>query len=187
MTDETRVEVRSVRELEDWLASGPTEWPVWLVTWKSHHPDHVSFGDLVESLLAYGWIDSRTRRIDDDRSELRVTPRKAGSMWSRVNKEKVAKLQSEGRMTDRGQAAVDRAKADGSWTILDDIDALVEPPDLAAALADSPAARESWDAWPPSLKRQSLWSLKSAKRDETRQRRLTAIVEAAEEGRRPFP
>ena len=186
MTDETRVEVRSVDELEGWLAVAPEEGPVWLVTWKSHHPDHVSFGDLVESLIAFGWIDSRTRRLDDDRSELRVTPRRPGSMWSRVNKEKVAKLQREGRMTDRGQAVVDRAKADGSWAILDDIDALEEPPDLVTALADTPAAKESWDTWPPSLKKQALSSQKSAKRDETRQRRLAVIVEAAEEGRRPF-
>jgi uncharacterized protein YdeI (YjbR/CyaY-like superfamily) len=186
MTEEIRVEVRSVRELEDWLAAAPAEGPVWLVTWKSHHPDHVSFGDLVESLIAYGWIDSRTRRLDDDRTLFRVTPRKPGSMWSRVNKEKVAKLQQEGRMTDRGQAAVDRARADGSWSLLDDVDALVEPPDLTAALERSPEARATWEGYPPSLKKQCLWWLKSAKRDVTRERRMGAIIEAAAEGRRPI-
>jgi uncharacterized protein YdeI (YjbR/CyaY-like superfamily) len=184
MASEPQVEVRSVEALEAWLEAGP-QGVHWLVVFKRHHPDYVSWPEVVECLLCHGWIDSRTKRLDEDRSLLRVSPRRPGSIWSRVNKEAIERLECEGRMRPAGRAVVERAKADGSWTELDDIEALLVPDDLAAALDALPVARATWDAYPASVKKQVLWAVKSAKRDETRSRRIAGVVEAAAAGRRP--
>jgi len=184
MPNDERIEVRTAAELEAWLASTDRTDSIWLVTYKKHHPDYLSWDELVESLLAHGWIDSTARALDEDRSMVRIAPRRAGSTWSGRNKEAVARLEASGRMTDAGRAVVDRAKADGTWTILDDVEALVVPDDLAAALAEAGDARAHWDSFPAGVKKQLLWWVKSARREATRERRIAAIAEDAAEGRR---
>jgi uncharacterized protein YdeI (YjbR/CyaY-like superfamily) len=87
-------------------------------------------------------------------------------------------------MTDAGRRAVEVAKANGWWTIYDSVEDLIDPDDLAAALDEAPAARVSWDAFPPSARKQMLWSLVTAAKPETRAKRIATIVEAAEQGRR---
>ncbi len=109
-------------------------------------------------------MDSLTRRKDDLRSMLWISPRKPGSNWSRVNKGLVAELETAGQMTAGGRAVIDRAKADGTWTALDDVENGVVPPDLEAALE----------------------ILLNAKRAETRTRKIGDIVDAAQAGKRPF-
>ena len=83
--------------------------------------------------------------------------RRPGSGWARTNKERIARLEAEGAMLPAGQAVVDRARADGSWTLLDSVEDLVVPDDLAAALARDPGAREHWDRFTPSARKQILW------------------------------
>lgn len=155
------------------------------MSYKKHHPDYVSWPEIVESLLAHGWIDSTARKVDEDRSMILIAPRRAGSMWSAVNKAIVARLEADGRMTDAGRAVIDRAKADGTWTILDDVEALIEPDDLAAALDTTSGARGHWDDFPPSVRKNLLWWVKSAKRPDTRARRIATIATETAEGRRP--
>lgn len=180
-----RLEVASVEDLRGFLAEHHADSPgVWLVTWKKGRGPYVAWTEIVRELLCWGWIDSRGQRVDDDRTSLLVCPRRPGSGWSRVNKQHLLELYDEGRMQPSGEAAVARAKADGSWTKLDEVETLREPDDLAAALDAVPDARRSWDAFPKSARRAALEWLSSAKREETRARRVATIVSEAAVGRR---
>ena len=174
--------MRSRAELRAWLeANHATSGPLWVVVYKKHHEHYVSWDDLVSELLCFGWIDSLKHRVDDDRSRQYVTPRKPGSNWSGINKRKVAALGRAGLMTEAGRAVIARAKRDGSWTFLDDIEALVVPNDLAGVLAEHPAAAANWDAFPKSAKMGFLYWLKSAKTEATRAKRLDGTLRAAQQ------
>jgi len=132
----------------------------------------------VEEALCWGWIDSRRRGFDDQRSLLWMAPRKPRTGWSRSNKLRVARLTAEGRMATPGLAKVRAAKRDGSWTLLDAVEALEVPADLARALAAS-RGREHFDAFPPSVKKQLLEWVRCAKKQETRDKRVAEIARLA--------
>jgi len=180
-----RVEIASAEELHAWLSEHHDTSPgCWLVTWKKGRGPYVPWPDVVRELLCFGWIDSKGQRVDDDRTSLLVTPRKRGSGWSRINKEHLEVLLAEGRMHPAGLAAVERAKADGSWTKLDAVETLAEPEDLRAALDAVPAARTAFDTFPPSVRRAILEWIGAAKRPATRESRVALTVSEAAEGRR---
>lgn len=145
LEDAERIEVASLTDLRDWLdRHHGRETGVWLVTWKKADAlRHVATADVVDELMCFGWVDSLPRRLDDARSMLWISPRKPGSNWSRVNRDKVARLEAAGRMAASGCRAVSRARADGTWTALDDVENLVVPPDLAAALSGTPICAPS--------------------------------------------
>ena len=180
-----RVQVASRQELRAWLSENHASSPgCWLVTWKKGRGPYLPYADLVRELLCFGWIDSKGQRVDDDRTSLLITPRRPGSGWSRVNKEHLEVLLAEGRMHPSGLAAVEQAKADGSWTRLDAVETLAEPDDLRSALDAVPQARAEWDAFPRSARRAILEWIGSAKRDATRAKRVAETVSEAAEGRR---
>ena len=180
-----RVEVTSAEELRAWLSEHhATSSGCWLVTWKKGRGPHVPWADVVRELLCFGWIDSRGQRVDGDRTSLLITPRRPGSGWSRVNKQHLEDLLTEGRLQPAGLAAVERARADGSWERLDAVETLVEPDDLRAALDAVPAARAAWSAFPPSARRAVLEWISSAKRPATRASRVGLTVSEAAVGRR---
>ena len=188
------VEVGSRQEWRDWLAdhhSQPTG--VWAVTYKKASVpdglDHVPASALSEECLCFGWVDSKPARIDGSRTALLCTPRRPGSGWSKVNKDRVARLEADGRMAPAGFAAVAQAQQDGSWSALDAVDALEVPDDLAAALAAVDGARTNWDAFPPSARRGILEWIGTAKRDETRRRRVeeTATLAGKNERANQWP
>ena len=148
----------------------------------------MTYDDLVEEALCFGWIDGRTNKLDDGRSMIMMTRRKPTSTWARSNKERVERLTAEGRITDAGLRAIETAKANGSWTILDDVDSLIVPEDLLVALSRDQRAQRYFDAFPPSAKKMILYWIKSAKRPETRRRRIAETVRlAAENTRAPRP
>jgi uncharacterized protein YdeI (YjbR/CyaY-like superfamily) len=183
--DYERVSVSSTDELHQWLLQHHGDSPgCWLVTYKKGRGPYVPWVDVVRELLCFGWIDSRGHGIDEDRTSLLVGPRRPGSGWSRVNKEHLEVLYAEGRMHPAGTAAVDRARADGSWTRLDEVETLREPDDLRLALDASPAARAAWDTFPRSARRAILEWVSAAKRDTTRARRVAETVEQAAQGHR---
>ena len=177
---ETRAEWRA------WLAEhAGTSRGVWLVSWRTGTGrPAVPYVDLVEEALCVGWVDSTARRLDDERTAQRFAPRKPGSGWARTNKERVARRKAAGLMTDAGRRVVEAARADGSWSLLDDVEALVVPADLEAALAERPGAREQWDGFPPSVRKQILHWVVAAKRPETRARRVEETAEMAARGER---
>lgn len=175
------IEFRSRSKLRRWLdANHTTADRFWLVTYKKHVTEHyVPYDDIVEELLCYGWVDARTRRVDDERTMLLVAPRKSGSTWSASNKKRVARLIKKGLMRPAGQAKVDVAKKDGSWTFLDDIEKLVVPVDLATAMQKNKRAKRNFEAFNASAKKVILFWIKTAKRDETRRNRISETVRLA--------
>jgi uncharacterized protein YdeI (YjbR/CyaY-like superfamily) len=172
--DAPLVHVETVEEWRDWLlAHHETETGAWLVSWKSPTGrPAVKYELAVEEALCVGWIDSAGRTLDDERRALWFTRRKKGSGWARTNKERIVRLEAEGRMTPAGRACIEAAKTDGSWTLLDDVENLVVPDDLAAAFDRHPGSRENFDAFPPSARRAVLEWIVHAKRGATRAARL---------------
>lgn len=157
-----------------------------MVTYKKHCGErHVPWPEVVQEALCFGWIDSRTLRVDEDRMKVFVSPRKPGSVWSALNKRHIAELEARGLMTPAGQRLVDQARADGSWSFLDDVEALIEPDDLTARLDAEPAARAKWDETTASMRKRALYHIKLAKRAETRARRIKSIVDRAARGESP--
>jgi uncharacterized protein YdeI (YjbR/CyaY-like superfamily) len=184
--DLPRIEVRSRADLRGWLAAHHTDTRThWLVTFRKHHPDHLPYPSFVEELLCWGWIDSRPSAVDDDRTMRMISPRKAGSAWSAINKAHVERAIAAGAMTPAGLARIEAAKASGGWEFLDDIERHEVPDDLAAAFTED--ARAVWDGFPKSVRRAALEWLKLAKGSATRAARVAEIAGSAAEGLRPKP
>ncbi len=169
-----------------WLtANCDTARGVWVASWrKASGKAPVAYEDLVEEAICFGWIDSTVNTLDDARALQLMTPRKAKSGWTRLNRRRVDDMEAQGRMTDAGRRAVEVAKANGWWTLYDAVEDLVEPDDLAAALDHSPAARAAWDGFPPSARKQMLWWIITAGRPETRANRIAKIASEAAADRR---
>lgn len=184
--DRERFHAESRDEWRRWLADNhDTSDGVWLVSWKkSTGKPQMTYEESVEAALAYGWIDSTAGTLDDERSMLWFARRRPTSGWSRPNKERIARLEAAGLMAAPGQQAVEIAKENGSWTLLDDVWNLVVPDDLDAALAKRKGAREQWDGFPASARRAVLEWIVQAKREDTRRKRIEETAEAAARGER---
>lgn len=168
-----------------WLvANHETSSGVHLVTWrKATGRPSVAYGDAVEQALCVGWVDSIAGKLDDERSTLWFTKRRPKSGWSRPNKERVERLIAADLMLPAGLAAIEEAKRRGTWSLLDEVEDLVVPDDLAAAFVAVPPARANWDAFSRSARRGILEWIVQAKRPETRARRVaeTATLAARNE------
>jgi uncharacterized protein YdeI (YjbR/CyaY-like superfamily) len=144
---------------------------VWLVSWKpATGRPFVPYEQAVEEALCFGWIDSSGRTLDEQRSALWMAPRKRGSGWARSNKERIIRLEAEGRMTDAGRALIEAAG---------DV-----PDDLADAFEAHPGSRATWDAFPKSVRRAHLEWIVQARTEATRSRRVTDVAEKASRGER---
>lgn len=178
--DYERVEIRNRADLRQWLTQNGEARTnsIWLVTYKKGRGPTVSYDEIVEEAICFGWIDSRVVKLDEDRSMLLLSPRRPNSSWSALNKQRVEKLEALNLIAPRGQAMIDLAKANGAWDRLNDVDALIEPDDLKAALAATGYARENWNLMSASSRRGILEWITSAKRPETRAERVarTAIL-----------
>ncbi|MDO8846826.1 MAG: YdeI/OmpD-associated family protein [Coriobacteriia bacterium] len=185
--DRPLLELSSAAKWHAWLAANhATSDGAWLALAKKHAGAAApGYEEAVEEALCWGWIDTTARRLDAERYLQLFTPRKPDGTWARSNKERVERLIAEGRMQPAGAAVIDAAKASGAWTLLDEIEALVMPEDLATALAADGRAAAGFAALPDSAKQIALYWIASAKRAETRARRITATVVAAAEGRSP--
>jgi uncharacterized protein YdeI (YjbR/CyaY-like superfamily) len=158
---------------------------VWVMSWRAASGrTPVPYAAIVEEALCVGWIDSTINVFDDARNLLLVTPRTPRSTWAASNKARIARLEAEGRIGPRGQRAIEVAKANGWWQILDDVEALLEPADLAGSLDEVPVARQAWDGFPPSARKQMLFWVVSAAKEDTRRRRIDTIVAQAARGAR---
>jgi len=184
--DLPRVEVTGRAQWRAWLAAHhATSDSIWLVTWKNQSPErHLPYADIVEEALCFGWVDSLPRRLDDQRTMLLLSPRKPGSAWSAANKARVERLAAAGAMAPAGLAAVDIARADGSWNFLDEVERLEIPSDLDQALSRHPGAADHFAAFPRSVRRGILEWIKQAKRPDTRTRRLAETAALAAQNKR---
>ncbi len=181
LDDAPLVQCETREEWRAWLqANHATAACAWLVTWRKGSGHEVlPYEAAIEEALCVGWVDSTAGRVDEQRTKLYFAPRKAGSVWAATNKARVARLEAAGRMQPAGRAVIDRAKADGSWTVLDDSEAGVVPDDLAAALAARPAAAVNFAAFPASVRKQIVGWISVAKRPATRAARIAAATERA--------
>ncbi|MBM4444319.1 MAG: hypothetical protein FJ020_03310 [Chloroflexi bacterium] len=171
-----------------WLEQHHTaEKEVWLVLYKKHlaRPG-LSLDDAAEEALCFGWIDGKLRRIDDQKHILRFTPRRRGSIWSESNKARVQRMIEQGRMTAAGLARVREARENGEWdraALREDVTSI--PPDLGAALQANGMTPADFEKLVPSLRKQYLHWINSAKTDPTRQKRIAETVRVVEAKKRP--
>ncbi len=182
-----RFQPATLGEWRAWLAEHHQECPegVWLVLWRAGSGGpRIPYDELVEQALCFGWIDSTGRALDAGRTMVWFTPRKAGSGWSRLNKQRIERLAAAGAMAPAGLALVEAAKADGSWTRLDAVEDRTVPPDLEAAFAAAPPAGANWDAFPRSAKRAMLLWIVQARRPATRAARVAEVAGRAAVGER---
>lgn len=167
-----------------WLEKHPARAEgVWVVyPNKSSGLEGPTYDDLVEEAVCFGWIDSVARSAGDGRRLQWFSPRRKGGIWARSNKERVERMVADGMMTERGQAMIDAAKADGSWSQYDDVEAMVIHPDLEDAFAAAPVARDAFEALSRSVKKQHLWWVYSAKRTSTRADRIAELMRRLTDG-----
>ena len=173
----------------EWLIDHhPTSTGVYLTSWRRvSGKTSVSYEEAVEEALCVGWVDSTGRNLDEDRSIQWFSPRRARSAWARSNKERVARLTAAGLMLPAGLAAIDEARRNGMWTLLDDVEDLIVPDDLASALSAVPDGRPNWDAFSPSARRAMLQWVVEARRPETRADRIERIAAGAARNERAYP
>ncbi len=179
------IEVASASELHAWLAAHHTQdEAVWLVTFKKVVPaKYIAMAEVLDALVAFGWIDGIRRAVDAERTKQLISPRRT-QPWAATYKVRAERLIAEGAMHPAGLATVLRAKQTGAWDAMNEVDALVVPDDLREALAASPPALAEFDAFPPSVRRNILRWIASAKTPPTRAKRIALTVAEAREGRR---
>ncbi|WP_319482873.1 YdeI/OmpD-associated family protein [uncultured Draconibacterium sp.] len=159
---------------------------VWLVFYKKKSPNYnLSWSDSVDEALCFGWIDSTKRTIDKEKYIQYFSKRKAKSNWSKVNKDKVKTLIDQGLMAEEGYKSIKIAKENGSWTILDEVEALIIPEDLKREFAYSKGSLQFFESLSNSVKKGLLYWVISAKRNDTRQKRILELVENASNNLKP--
>ncbi len=159
---------------------------VWLIFYRKNSPKYnLGWSESVDEAICFGWIDSVKQTIDAESYRQYFTKRKAKSNWSKVNKEKIKSLIDQGRMTEAGHRSIEVAKANGSWTILDSVEDLIVPEDLNTALAAHEGALAFFDGLSRSSKKILLYWVVSAKREETRKKRILEVATNANNGLKP--
>ena len=159
---------------------------VWLIFYKKKSPNHnLGWSESVDEALCFGWIDSTKRTIDSEKYKQYFSKRKAKSNWSKINKDKVKTLIDQGLMEEEGYKSIEIAKENGSWTILDKVDALVMPEDLKVEFENHKGSMEYFDSLSKSVKKILLYWVISAKRKETRKKRILEIAENASKNLKP--
>lgn len=177
----------SREEWRNWLKENhSSSQSVWLVQYKqkSARPS-ISWSDSVEEALCFGWIDSTRNTIDEEQFVQFFCKRKPTSNWSKINKAKVERLIATGMMGEAGFKSIEIAKKNGSWSILDEVEELVIPEDLAEAFQSQSGAEDYFIGLSKSVKKMMLQWIVLAKRPETRQKRITEIVEHAAQKLKP--
>jgi uncharacterized protein YdeI (YjbR/CyaY-like superfamily) len=169
------------RSWRNWLIknSGKME-SVWLIIYKKEcAKPGIDYPEAVEEALCFGWIDSLANKRDPESYYLYFSKRKPNSNWSKLNKTRVARLIEENLMMPEGLKMVELAKKSGTWTKLEEVDQMILPDDLQHAFNQNKIAFANWNAFSDSSKRGILQWLMSAKKEETRQKRIKKTVELA--------
>jgi uncharacterized protein YdeI (YjbR/CyaY-like superfamily) len=169
----------SAAEWQAWLASAPPDSPgLWLkFARKGSGIDSVTHPEALELAICHGWIDGQTRRLDEQWWLQRFAPRAARSSWSKVNREKAERLIAGGEMQPAGLREVERARADGRWDAAYDAQSTAQvPDDLAREFDRVPGARAFFDSLDSRNRYAVLHRIQTAKRPETRARRIEKFV-----------
>jgi uncharacterized protein YdeI (YjbR/CyaY-like superfamily) len=172
--------VSTRKDWRKWLEkNNSSEKEIWLVYYKKNSgKDRIPYNDAVEEALCFGWIDSIIRRIDDDKYAQKFTPRNDKSKWSELNKKRVEKLIAQNKMTEIGMRKVMIAKKTGKWNeIISFPETHVLHPDFQSKLDKNPTANKNFKRLAPSYKKRFIGWISSAKREETRNRRIKEAIE----------
>lgn len=180
---------RSARTFETWLRKNHSASEgVWLEIARSGAPSTISYDEAVEIALCYGWIDGQKKAQDAMYWLQRFTPRRPRSMWSKVNRARAEDLIAAGRMQASGQAEIDRAKADGRWdAAYDSARTSAVPADLQAALHSQPKAAAFFSTLDAANRYAVLWRVQTAKKPETRAKRIETLVAMLARGEKIHP
>lgn len=172
---------RSLSAWRKWLSQNHlSKQSVWLVFYsKKSNKESLTWSEAVDVALCYGWIDSKKIKIDEEQSHQFFAKRKPNSTWSKINKEKIKRLINEGLMTQAGLDSIERAKQNGSWHILDEVEALIIPEDLEMTFAKHKGSKDYFLSLSKSVRKMMLSWIVLAKRPETRQKRIDEIAEHA--------
>ncbi len=175
------------KEWREWLqCNHENKECVWLIYYKKKSNIlTITYSEAVDEALCFGWIDSKSKPVDENKYMQFFSKRKEKSVWSRVNKEKIERLTKEGLMEKKGFEIVEKAKQNGSWTILDEAEALIIPADLEQEFEKRPNAKLYFLSLSRSDKRNILQWLVLAKRNETRVKRIIEIVTLADIKKKP--
>lgn len=171
-----------------WLeANHDKETEIWLVYYKKHtQKPSVQYEEAVQEAICFGWIDSIVKRIDDEKYMQKYTPRKPNSIWSQLNKKRAEKMIKEGRMTDAGRAKIEEAKENGQWDkATSSKRTFAMPPDLKKALKGNQAAWDNFTSFTKSQQNMYIGWVVSAKREETRERRIREVVKRSALNQKP--
>lgn len=185
MDDAEQVAPSTVEEWSAWLREHHRRpQGVWLVNMRRAADQAFSYEESVLEALRYGWVDSTVKGVDEHRSMMWFAPRRKGSVWTRINKGRIARLEEAGLMEPAGAAAVATAKETGAWTLMDPVEDRIVPDDLAAAFDLHPGSREHWESCSPSAQKLILTWIVLAKKPETRAVRVATTAEKAARGER---
>ena len=168
------------QEWRNWLMKNHQQSQgVWLIYYKvkSKKPS-IRYSEAVREALCFGWIDSKIKSLDEERYKQIFTPRRPKSVWSKLNKQYVRELIQRGLMTEAGFKAIEIAKQNGSWTALDAVEALIIPDDLQRAFLQHKTAAINFEKLSNSKKKNILFSISSAKRPQTRVKRIQQAIDS---------
>lgn len=172
----------------DWLEKNhDTASGIYLIYYKvkSGKPS-IRYSEAVKEALCFGWIDSKVKSLDEERYQQIFTPRKPKSVWSKLNKQYIEELIDQGLMTEAGLKKIEVAKQNGSWESLDAIEALTIPVDLQQALAANKMASRYFESFSNSSKKVILSWIGSAKRSETRSKRIEKTIASISQNKNPL-
>ena len=176
------------KEWRSWLEKNhDKEDGIWLIHYKkSSGEKRLSHPEAVEEALCFGWIDSRLKRVDDDRYVLRYTPRKGKSVWSKINKDTAEKMIALGKMTEMGYQKINMAKKQGLWDTAY-TNKLRErlPSDLKKALMSNQVAWRNFKNFANSYRNMYIGWVNNAKTEVTRKKRIHEVVKRSEENKKP--
>ncbi|MDQ7009896.1 MAG: YdeI/OmpD-associated family protein [Candidatus Gracilibacteria bacterium] len=187
-----------MKDVESYCPYSKTDWrkwlelnhnkkeAVWLIFYKKHSPNYnLNWSESVDEALCFGWIDSTKKSIDTEKYMQYFSRRKANSIWSKINKDKVDYLTSENLMQEAGYNIIEIAKKNGSWSTLDEVEALIIPEDLKKEFDKKEGSLEYYESLSKSSKKILLSWIVLAKRSETRKKRVVEIVENASKKLKP--
>ncbi len=168
-------------EWREWLEKNhKKEESIWLIFYKKKSANfNLSWSQAVDEAICFGWIDSVKKSLDEERYIQYFTKRKPTSIWSKINKNKVETLTKQGLMSDAGLKCVRIAKENGSWTILDIVEKLIIPEDLERNFQQYPNSKDYFQSLSVVIRKRLLYWVISAKKKDTREKRIGEIAEMA--------